>query len=172
MDELAAEAGITKPILYSHFGDKAGLALTLAERTAEELTAAITAALDQRQPPSEVVRSAIAAFCDFVEREPALYRFLVRWALTDPFAAGSGLASGIAREIAIVLGDALRQAGEATAPAEPWAHAIVGMSFAGVEWWLDRQSMSKEELVDHVSRLMWGGLAGVGLDRLESLPAP
>ena len=32
MDEIAAEAGITKPILYSHFGDKAGLVHALAER--------------------------------------------------------------------------------------------------------------------------------------------
>src|SRR4029450_7094161 len=52
MDELAAEAGITKPILYSHFGDKAGLVTALAERVAGQLNAAVIGGLtsSQRQP--------------------------------------------------------------------------------------------------------------------------
>ena len=32
MDEIAAACGITKPVLYSHFGDKAGLGDAMAER--------------------------------------------------------------------------------------------------------------------------------------------
>ena len=45
MDEIAAEAGITKPILYSHFGDKAGLVQALAERVARRLNRTVTEAL-------------------------------------------------------------------------------------------------------------------------------
>src|SRR5437870_2004883 len=37
MDALAAEAGITKPILYRHFGDRAGLVKAIAERFADSL---------------------------------------------------------------------------------------------------------------------------------------
>src|SRR5512138_2646951 len=68
MDELAAEAGITKPILYSHFGDKAGLVAALSQRVADQLNAAILSALSSSHTsPREAVAGTIAAFCTFIE---------------------------------------------------------------------------------------------------------
>src|SRR5829696_7177737 len=67
MDELAAEAGITKPILYSHFGDKAGLARALAERVAAELNVSISASLSRIRDPSAMVAETIDAFCTFIQ---------------------------------------------------------------------------------------------------------
>ena len=46
MNAIAAEAGITKPILYRHFGDKGGLYRALAVRHTDALLAALRAALD------------------------------------------------------------------------------------------------------------------------------
>ncbi|MGW1149090.1 TetR/AcrR family transcriptional regulator, partial [Streptomyces sp. NPDC002454] len=46
MNAIAAEAGITKPILYRHFGDKGGLYAALAERHTDGLLASLRAALD------------------------------------------------------------------------------------------------------------------------------
>src|SRR6185503_13694774 len=45
MAAIAAEAGVTKPIVYRHFGDKAGLYRALAERHTDELLASIRTAL-------------------------------------------------------------------------------------------------------------------------------
>src|SRR5262245_37437910 len=74
MDELAAEAGVTKPILYSHFGDKAGLVTALAGRVASRLNAAVIGELamprDPAQAPREVVAATIAAFCPFIASGP------------------------------------------------------------------------------------------------------
>lgn len=172
MDELAAEAGITKPILYSHFGDKAGLARALAERVAAELNVSISASLSRMRDPSEIVRETIEAFCTFVEEEPRLYRFLVQTALDNPSMAGSKLVADFASEIAVVLGGALRQAGVDSGAAEPWSFAIVGMMLGGAGWWIERQSMSRADLVDYLSQLLWRGLSGAGLDRLEGQVAP
>ena len=47
MDQLAGEAGITKPILYSHFGDRAGLAEALAERTSDMLIPTLSESLER-----------------------------------------------------------------------------------------------------------------------------
>jgi AcrR family transcriptional regulator len=168
MDELAAEAGITKPILYSHFGDKAGLAAALTERVAAELDRALVASLSKVQEPEQVVSSTIDAFCSFVESETELYHFL--WYAAIHHADRSGgklLIAGFADQIAFTLGSALRQVGEDSGAAEPWAYAIVGMTLTAGEWWLERRTMTRDDLVAYLTRLLWGGLAGAGLDRLS-----
>lgn len=167
MDELAAEAGITKPILYSHFGDKSGLADALAERVAHGLGERIRSALAQDNEPSAVVHSTIGSFCSFVSDEPELYRFLVQSAARRRAAPASKLVTGIAGEISSVLGRALREAGVDPGGAEAWSYAIVGMTIGTAGWWLERRSISRDELVDYLSRLLWGGLSATGLDRLE-----
>ena len=165
MDELAAEAGITKPILYSHFGDKAGLVTALSERVAARMNSAILKELSTHRSPREVVRSTISAFCTFIEDEPELYRFLVQSAMYRPSRAPARVASGISNSIAISLGAALRRAGADSGAAEPWAFAIVGMTFAGAGWWLERRTMSKDDLVNYLTQLLWSGLSGAGLER-------
>jgi AcrR family transcriptional regulator len=154
MDELAAEAGITKPILYSHFGDKAGLVTELSAH----------------RSPREVVRSTIAAFCTFIEDEPELYRFLVQSAMYRPSRTRTRMASGISNSIAISLGGALRRVGADSGAAEPWAFAIVGMTFAGASWWLERRTMSKDDLVNYLTQLLWSGLSGAGLEQPRDQP--
>ncbi|HEY6415385.1 MAG TPA: TetR/AcrR family transcriptional regulator [Acidimicrobiales bacterium] len=167
MDEIAAEAGITKPILYSHFGDKAGLIRALAGRVAGQLNSAVSGPLSRSGEPSAVVASTIEGFCTFIEKEPELYRFLVQTARHESDQCGSRLMSDIGNQIAITLGSALRRAGADSGAAEPWAFAIVGMTFAGAGWWLERRSMSKDDLVGYLSQLLWSGLSGAGLARLE-----
>ncbi|HEY8523643.1 MAG TPA: TetR/AcrR family transcriptional regulator [Acidimicrobiales bacterium] len=173
MDELAAEAGITKPILYSHFGDKAGLAGALAERVAAELNAAIAGSLGQMRHPREVAASTIDAFCTFIETQNALYRFLIKAAMAYPDKRSrSKLIAGFAQQIADVLGDALGQAGGDTRAAEPWSYAIVGMTLSAGEWWLDSHTMSKDEVVGYLTQLLWAGLDGAGLGRLTPRGEP
>ena len=170
MDELAAEAGITKPILYSHFGDKAGLASALAVRVAAELDEAISTSLGQMRHPRQVVSSTIGAFCTFIESQNALYRFLIKAAMSNPDkrsgSSGSRLVADFAEQIAAVLRGGLRQVGFDQGAAEPWSYAIVGMTLSAGEWWLDCRTMSKDDLVDYLTQLLWSGLAGTGLDRL------
>ena len=172
MDELAAEAGITKPILYSHFGDKAGLVMALSQRVARQLNEAILGELESptSNDPREVVRSTIAAFCTFIESEPALYRFLIQSAMHRPTRSPTRLASDISNAIAVTLGSSLRRAGADSGAAEPWAFAIVGMTFAGAGWWLERRSMSKDDLVDYLTQLLWSGLSGAGLNTPAAVP--
>jgi AcrR family transcriptional regulator len=174
MEELAAEAGITKPILYSHFGDRAGLADALAERTADLLIATLGDSLRQAAKtgnPHDVVAMAFESFCSFIESEPSIYRFLVRTSLDEPNPVSARLVTQIASRISTQLGHGMRLAGVDSAPAEPWGFAIVGMGFVAAEWWLDRRTMSKEDLIGHLTELVWGGLAGAGLDRLLPLAA-
>ena len=168
MDEIAAEAGITKPILYSHFGDKAGLVRALAGRVADQLNRTVGEALSSSGEPRAVVSSTIEAFCTFIESETELYRFLVQTARLESDAAGPRLLTDIGSQISVTLGGALRRAGADSGAAEPWAFAIVGMTFGGAAWWLQRRTMAKDDLVEYLTRLLWSGLSGAGLDRAAS----
>ena len=78
MDAMAAEAGITKPILYRHFTDRAGLVTAVADRFADALTTELDAALLSNQGPRDVLVQTIDAYLAFVERDPSLYRFVVQ----------------------------------------------------------------------------------------------
>jgi AcrR family transcriptional regulator len=165
MAELAAAAGITKPILYSHFGDKAGLAHALAQRVVGQLNEALLAGLAAGVDSRARMRATIEAFVDFVQREPQLYSFLVRDAIEPGAGFGDpGLLSEIGNQITLVLGTALRAAGRDHGPAELWSYGIIGAVFITAEWWMARPVLSRDQLVDDLCRLLWDGLGSTGLD--------
>jgi AcrR family transcriptional regulator len=166
MDELAAEAGVTKPILYGHFGDRAGLASALAERFVNQVAGKLAAAFGAGGTPESQLRQSLDAFVGFVEEDPHVYQFIVREAVN---AASTGKASSIARLrvfdalgtlITAGLSVQLRQAGRDPERAEPVAFATMGMVFGAAEWWLDRRTISRAELVAILGDLLWTGLAG------------
>ncbi len=162
MAEIAEAAGITKPILYRHFGDKAGLGGALAERAVAELTASLAERLSADLPPRDRMRETIGAFLAFADDDEALYRFLVRGATRD---GGGQLIDGIAGQIAVVLSTALRQVGADSGPAELWAHAIIGAVFSGGQWWSTRRVVGRDQLTEDLTLLLWDGLGSTGLDR-------
>ncbi|MEA2451897.1 MAG: hypothetical protein QOG04_607 [Actinomycetota bacterium] len=162
MNDIAAEAGITKPILYKHFGDKGGLYQALAERYVRSLLAELRAALTGGANAEARVHQTIDAYIGFVEREHEVYNFLMHRAVTERPEAQATVADFIrqlAGELAIVLGDELRKGGLDSGGAEPWAHGIVGMVQLAGDRWLENRSMSRENLVDYLTALVWNGLS-------------
>jgi AcrR family transcriptional regulator len=157
MATIAAEAGITKPILYRHFGDKSGLYAALADRYTARLLDDLQAALESGRTRRDRVERAVDAYLSAIEDEPQVYRFLVH---SDEAAAAQSqvrsftrrlstlLATGIAAELAV-------PAGQASA----WAHGIVGMVQAAGDWWLETGRCSRRELVDQLADLLFGAYA-------------
>lgn len=77
MNAIAAEAGITKPILYRHFGDKGGLYRALATRHTDALLSALRAALDAPADRRRRVESTLETYLAAIEARPQVYRFLM-----------------------------------------------------------------------------------------------
>ena len=77
MNAIAAEAGITKPILYRHFGDKGGLYRALAKRHTDALLSALRAALDAPSERRERVEATLDTYLAAIEARPQVYRFLM-----------------------------------------------------------------------------------------------
>ena len=159
MEAMAAEAGITKPILYRHFKDRAGLVAAVADRFAVALTAELDAALLSNQGPRDVLVQTIDAYLAFVERDPSLYRFVVQGVTADTADTLGDFMDQVGRRVAIVVGEQLRAAGQDSGGAEPIAHGIVGMVHSAGDWWVERQTMPRARLVGYLTDLLWSGLA-------------
>jgi AcrR family transcriptional regulator len=159
MAAIAAAAGITKPILYRHFGDKGGLFRALAERQTDELLSGIREAMLTPGTPRERTEAAIEAYLAAIEKRPAVYRFVVDRAVAEePSVAGevAGFMQRLAGELAVVLETDLPLPKQR---AQVWAHAIVGMVHATGDWWLDGKPLTRPRLVRELSDLLFGGLA-------------
>ena len=165
MEDIAHEAGITKPILYANFGDKAGLADAMAKRFTRDLIARFGEVWATSDDTRERVRLAIEAWVAFIESDPHIYRFLSE----GSFGAGRRLedrrlVSDVGVVVARALGEWLREQGADSGPAEPWAYGVLGMVHVTTEWWLDRRTLNRKDLVDYLTSLLWSGLSGNGLD--------
>ncbi|GDY30035.1 TetR family transcriptional regulator [Gandjariella thermophila] len=163
MDEIAAEAGVSKPVLYRHFTDKADLYVAVGRRATELLMSRVVPALTGCGTPYEWIRRSVDAYLGTIDDYPDLYRFVVRRSFADRPVSEDPVAEDktmIAAQLAALLGDHLRAFGVDSGGAEPWAHAIVGMVHSAGDWWLERRSMSRQSLTDYLTRLIWHALDG------------
>lgn len=163
MERIANAAGVTKPILYRHFGDREGLVRAMADRFADQLRADITTSLlGPAEDPRDLLRATIDSYLAFVERDPDVYRFIISAALSEAGRQDDALGTFIRQigaDVAGVLGERLREAGADSGPAEPWAHGMIGMVHQAGDWWLERRTMPRERLVTYLVDLLWSGLA-------------
>lgn len=163
MEALAAEAGITKPVLYRHFGDRDGLLDALATRHAARLTAELAEALATERHPRHRIRTTIATYLGFLERDPQVHRFVTR--TTRPSRSGQGaLADALSVVREAVVGNVTREldgAGLDPAPAATWGTGIVGMVQLVGERWLDERDVERDELVQRLTDLVWHGFRGI-----------
>ena len=164
MDAVAAEAGVTKPVLYRYFADKAALVRALGEYASSLLQLRLVPALTAEGPAMARIRGAVGAYFAIIDENPELYWLLARHGGADS-SPGPGVVARqkefIATTLTGVYGDYLRTFGLDSGAAEPWAFGITGLVQSTGEWWLDRRSMSRAQVTDYVSQLIWWALTGV-----------
>ncbi|MFH9297669.1 TetR family transcriptional regulator [Streptomyces sp. NPDC017520] len=175
MNAIAAEAGITKPILYRHFGDKGGLYRALAKRHTDALLGALRAALDAPAGRRERVESTLDTYLAAIEARPQVYRFLMHPA--DGTAADTApspeqgfdvgrhsapLLRRLGEELGQVIAERVDLGPDSEQMARIWGHGIVGMMHAAGDWWLGDRPCSRERLVSSLADLLWGRLAEAG----------
>jgi AcrR family transcriptional regulator len=163
MDAVAAEAGVTKPVLYRYFADKAALIEALAELASALLLDRLLPAINSDSPALARIRDAVGAYFAVIDEHPNLYWLLARQAGDGTPGAGpvGRNKEFIATTLSAVIGDYLRVYGLDSGAAEPWGYGITGLVQSTGEWWLDRRSMSRAHVVEYVTRLLWAALAGV-----------
>ncbi|MCP2342337.1 TetR family transcriptional regulator [Actinomadura rupiterrae] len=169
MAAIAAEAGISKPILYRHFGDKSGLYQALAERHARKLIEGVRVEFSRAAPIRDRTRRTIDTYLAMVSANLNLYRFLMHRASAEDAATHSAMSTMI-RELGRALAEVMVAEAEVDDPvrAHVWAHAVIGMVQTAGDWWLDHTAeVSREAVVDNLVDLVLGGLpAASGMPEL------
>ncbi len=163
MDDVAAEAGVTKPVLYRHFTDKADLFVALGHRGTEILFERLIPAMNREEAPLPRIRKSLDAFFSIIEEYPNLYRLLVRSTFADREIDADIVAEDkevIANALSSLLGDYLRAYRIDSGGAEVWGHGIVGMVQNVGEWWLERRTMSRDAVVEYLTSTIWAAIDG------------
>lgn len=160
---IAAAAGVTKPVLYRHFVDRADLQRAVSERAAQLLLDRLLPELVKERQPVEHIRSIVEAFLAAAEDEPQLWHFVVHnpGGAPEPAQVVEHNMAMIANLLATALGDRLRLRGMDAGGAEAFAYGLVGMVYTAGDWWLNRRTMSRKALTDYLTAMIWGGLSGV-----------
>ncbi len=158
IEEIAERAGVSKPIVYEHFGGKAGLYTAVVDREMTLLQNGIIAALKGTHP-KVLLEQAAVALLTYIEEEREGFRILVR----DPPAetrSGSftSLIGDIATRVEHVLAEQFSDRGYETAMAPLYAQALVGAVAQVGRWWLDAKKPSRKVVAAHLVNLTWNGL--------------
>jgi AcrR family transcriptional regulator len=172
MEDIAAEAGVTKPILYRHFGDKGGLYEAVARRAATAVQTRLETAVVEADGPREKLRTTIDAFLAAVEERPETYRFLLDGAASERPEVSQAVGDfthELGRRFASVLREQFARYGLAVEHAELLAHALIGSVHQVSAWWMSGRdgattAVPRDELRDQLVRLLWSGLPSVGLE--------
>jgi AcrR family transcriptional regulator len=170
MDAMAAEAGITKPILYRYFGDREGLVTAVADCFADELDARLEKVMTAGARPAEQTRLAVDCYVGFIEEDPSLYGFFAHHAAVGGPAVQS-VVDRVAATLARNLGEGLRGSGVDSAPAETWAYGIVGMVHLAGARWVAHPTIPRDRLIEYLTDLIRFGLDGVPPERDVNRPA-
>ena len=166
VEEIAERAGVSKPVVYEHFGGKEGLYAVVVDREVRRLLERIEASL-KGQHPRELLEQAAGALLDYVERDTDGFRILVR---DSPVASTSGtfasLISDIATQVEHVLAEQFKNLGYDAKLAPLYSQALVGMVALTGQWWLVARKPKRDEVAAHLVNLAWNGLS-----HLENKPA-
>ena len=166
--DIAVGAGMSKPVLYDHFTDRLGLTAAVVAKIVETVAADALLAVLSGGKPIELLSRSLDVFVAYVEREPAIYGWVIRGARDLPNTLSElPPAMEACTQLSAVIGSMMRSAGVDSGAAEPWAFGIVGFVFGATEWWLARRSMSRADFVDYLARFIWGGLSSSGVQKLD-----
>lgn len=138
MDEIAAAAGTSKPVLYRHFGDRTGLYLAVVDSVTEYIQSRIAPALDADSPFAVMVADLADSYLELIERDENIYRFVLSRPQLDTDADPlTGVSERIGQQVSDAIARRRRAARLDDEVAVTWGHGIVGFVRATANVWLN-----------------------------------
>lgn len=168
VEEIAAAAKVSKPIVYEHFGGKEGLYAVIVDREMQKLTSTLINALSAGDThPRQIVERTALALLTYIEENSEGFNVLVRDSpTTDPAGSFSSLLGDVSLRVEEILTKAFKQHKLPAKGVPYYAQMLVGMTvFTGQYWAANQKKISKEQLAAHIVNLAWHGLS-----RLEAKP--
>jgi AcrR family transcriptional regulator len=164
MDDIAERAGVSKPVLYQHFGSKLELYLDLLDRTCDRMVETINTALASTPDNADRVAATMDAFFDFVAAPGNDFRFVFESDLTGEAAVTQRLErmnEVIAAAIAAVIAE---DTGQGPAESRLLAVALVGLAQVSARYWVDSSGTLDATAAKRLTgSLAWRGISGFPL---------
>ncbi|GAA1860962.1 TetR/AcrR family transcriptional regulator [Myceligenerans crystallogenes] len=168
VEEIAARAQVSKPVVYEHFGGKEGVYAVIVDREVQRLTAALLGSLDEGGHPKVMLERTALALLDYIEDSEDGFRILVR---DSPVAQATGtfssLIGDVATQVERILVDQFRINKLDPRVAPLYAQMLVGMIALTGQYWLDARTPKKDQVAAHLVNLAWNGLSS--MERAPSL---
>jgi AcrR family transcriptional regulator len=160
MDEIAARAGVSKPVLYQHFPGKLDLYLALLDASAEALVGAVRAALMSTQDNAERVARTIEAYFTFIADDDGAFRLVFESDLTSEPQVRQRV-DDVNHACAQMVSDVIAE--DTDLP--PGAAMLLAIGLTGsaqvtARWWLTRDgSIPQTAAQELVATLAWRGIS-------------
>lgn len=158
MDEIAAQAGTSKTVIYRHFGDRAGLYAAVVAQVHQFIHADLSTTLELNDPAelSALVLDLADSYLQLVERDPEIYRFVrnppVPNSEVDPW---GGLQEPMGAHLSELIADQLRRQGGDPACATTWGHGLIGLMRAAADAWMaSNPRPPRTEVLEHLRALV------------------
>ena len=158
VEEIAAAANVSKPVVYEHFGGKEGLYAVVCDRELAYLGAEITESL-QGEGSRRRIERAVMALLRYVEERTDGVRVLVRVSSTVGGSSYSTLLNDATASVTYILEEEFVARGFDPVTTSVYAQALVGMVSGTAQWWLDVRTPPKEEVAAHIVNLCFNGLS-------------
>lgn len=162
MNDVAAVAGVTKPVVYQRFDSKRALYREVLDDIGERLQASVIQTAARATTPREQVEAGFAAYIDFVQEDPDGFKLLFSGASREDD-EWAEVAQEVERSLAEGIAGLLTVEGVSLEHRRALAHGVVGMAEGMVRHWQAEASESLEpsDLLRDLTTLAWVGLRGL-----------
>lgn len=165
MEDVAREAGVTKPILYDHFPSKRDLYRDLLEADLALLKDRLREALETSAGNRERIRASFQAYFDFVDEEGAGFRLLMQEAV-GPEREFRDMLARFRDEVLDQVTDVIvreSKGGLSRDEAADVALGLIGMAETAAQRDTGASKEQRSKTVDTLVRLAWRGITGLTL---------
>jgi len=163
MDDIAARAGVSKPMVYAYFGAKEDLFVACLHREATRLMQSIVDVVDAGLSADEQLWQGMRAFFGFVAENRDGWTVLYRQA-QGPFAAEHArMRARMVDVVSGLLANAVESRGRHARPADLSAltYALVGASESLADWLVDNRETPPDAVAARLMNIVWLGAAAM-----------
>lgn len=164
VEEIASKAGVTKPVVYEHFGGKEGLYAVIVDREVIRLVETISTSLVSSEHPRHIVENTALALLDYIDSHTDGFRVLVRDAPAENTSSYSSVIGDVASRVEHLLAQRFSAAKMDPKWAPLYAQMLVGLIAQVGLWWVEERAFKKEVVAAHVVNLTWLGLRNLRPD--------
>lgn len=169
VEEIAARAGVSKPVVYEHFGGKEGLYAVVVDREVRRLRDDIRQALTTSPAtPRGLIELGTLALLDYISSNPDGFKILSRdSAVTSEHGSIGTILSDIAAQVEDLLAGHFDRAGFDPGTAPLYSQMLVGLVALAGQWWHDNRDeygIDKSTIAAHLVNLAWNGMRHLRAD--------